>query len=340
MLLASGLPDAKLMGDHLMTFRLSCAAIALAAGVSSASATVIPSQPPFQPTPAYAQLPVGATSSRVALPSGSVIAVYNTGSNPAFVVLGNSSVVATASGDQVAPGGFLCQAVGSATYLAAIETAGTTSINISGGAGICAGSGGGGGGGGSLAFGAGATDSMTQRVTEASDSPTAPWANPLSTASLQRYTENTGNYTANTGWNNSGASTFFTFTNACRVNGGAVLIPEIDIYSSANPTTKLQGILWLFSSSIGTVIADNATFNIAAADFPNVTGPMQGIAFTLGSSQASGAANSAAAIVGTAYEAKCAAGTTSIYGMVQVVNAYAKANGETLTIKLRTIGIN
>ena len=46
----------------------------------------------FQPTPAYSQLSVGPTSSRVALPSGLVVIVYNTGANAAFVTLGNSTV--------------------------------------------------------------------------------------------------------------------------------------------------------------------------------------------------------------------------------------------------------
>src|SRR6202167_6826032 len=45
----------------------------------------------FQPTPSYAQLTVGATSARVALPSGSVVIVYNTGANSAFVTLGGST---------------------------------------------------------------------------------------------------------------------------------------------------------------------------------------------------------------------------------------------------------
>ena len=49
----------------------------------------------FSRRPAYSQLSVGAASARVALPSGSVVIVYNTGSNSAFVTLGNSSVTAT-----------------------------------------------------------------------------------------------------------------------------------------------------------------------------------------------------------------------------------------------------
>ena len=59
----------------------------------------------FQPTPAYAQLSVGATSSRVALPSGTVVIVYNTGANTAFVTLGNSTATATVGNDVIPAGG-------------------------------------------------------------------------------------------------------------------------------------------------------------------------------------------------------------------------------------------
>ena len=108
----------------------------------------------FQPTPAYSQLSVGATSSRVALPSGSVVIVYNTGANAAFVTLGTSTAAATVSNDVIPGGGWMAFTVGSNTFLAAIETAGTTSLNISGGSGLPTGAGGGssgGGGGGSNA---------------------------------------------------------------------------------------------------------------------------------------------------------------------------------------------
>jgi hypothetical protein len=102
----------------------------------------------FQPTPAYSQLSVGATSARATLPSGSVIIIYNTGANAAFVTLGNSSVTATTANDVIPAGGWMAFTVGTNTFLAAIETAGTTSLNISGGTGLPTGAGGGGGGGG------------------------------------------------------------------------------------------------------------------------------------------------------------------------------------------------
>lgn len=110
------------------------------------SGTVTASFSQFAPNGNYATLTVGASSTRVALPTGTTVAVYNTGSNAAFVQFGSGSVIATATNDQIAPGGFNCFAVGSNVDIAAIETTGATTLNISGGAGGCAGSGGGGGG--------------------------------------------------------------------------------------------------------------------------------------------------------------------------------------------------
>jgi hypothetical protein len=113
----------------------------------------------FQPTPSYASLSVGATSGRVALPSGTVVVIYNTGSNAAFVTLGGSSVVATAANDVIQPNSWMAFTVGSATYLAGIETAGATTLNLSGGSGLPTGAGGGGGGGGGSNASVGSTGS-------------------------------------------------------------------------------------------------------------------------------------------------------------------------------------
>jgi hypothetical protein len=134
----------------------------------------------FAPNANYSTpLAVGASSARTTLPSGggSTVAVYNVGANVAFVQLGSSSVSASTADDQVAPGGFLCLGVGSNTYIAAIETAGTTTLNISGGSGGCAGSGGGGGASGTVTANAGTNlntsalaTSVNQEVTVAGTS--------------------------------------------------------------------------------------------------------------------------------------------------------------------------
>jgi hypothetical protein len=174
-------------------------------------------------------------------------------------------------------------------------------------------------------------------TTKSPNSPDVPFAASIS-SSITR-SANTTTYTANTGWNN-GTPTFFSFTAACRVNGGQVLIPSIHIWSSANPTLKLTGYLWLFSAVPGTNVADDATFTIASADYANLTGNYGGFAFSLVNDQASGAANSGVSLTGVTYHGKCASGSTTITGMVQVGDAYVPASGEVLTVILDTIGLN
>jgi hypothetical protein len=111
----------------------------------------------FQPAASYSQLAVSASSARVALPIGVTVVVYNTGSNDAFVTLGNSLVTATIGSDVVKAGGWMAFAVpAGATNIAAITSSGATTLNLSGGAGLptgSAGTGAGGGGGGTVAQG-------------------------------------------------------------------------------------------------------------------------------------------------------------------------------------------
>ena len=90
----------------------------------------------FQPTPAYTSLSVSTTSSAVALPLGTMVVVYNTGFNTAFVTLGNSSAAATTSNDIIPPNGWMAFAVGPNTFLAAIAGSGTTTLTLSGGSGL------------------------------------------------------------------------------------------------------------------------------------------------------------------------------------------------------------
>ena len=65
------------------------------------------------------------------------------------MTLGNSTATATVGNDVIPAGGWMAFTVGPSAFLAAIETAGTTSsLNISGGSGMPTGASGGGGGGG------------------------------------------------------------------------------------------------------------------------------------------------------------------------------------------------
>jgi hypothetical protein len=109
----------------------------------------------FQPTPSYSTLTVAnGSSSRVAIPSGTVDIVYNTGSTAVSVLFGSSSVTATATNDIIQPNSWMAFTVPSgAADLAAWGLGGTSALVISGGSGLPTGAGGGsaGGGGGSNA---------------------------------------------------------------------------------------------------------------------------------------------------------------------------------------------
>ena len=71
------------------------------------------------------------TSSRVALPaSAAIVQVVNTGSTTAYVLLGNSSVVATTGNTAVAPGTGVTFTVGANVDIAGITASGSTTLDI------------------------------------------------------------------------------------------------------------------------------------------------------------------------------------------------------------------
>lgn len=104
-------------------------------------------------------LSVSNVSSNVALPTGATIEVDNVGSNGAFVFLGGNSVAATTAELYIPAGGTKWFTVGTNGYLAGITSSSTTTLNITGGSGLGAGSGGGLSGGSSSNASVGTTAS-------------------------------------------------------------------------------------------------------------------------------------------------------------------------------------
>ena len=100
----------------------------------------------FTPTPAYSVKTATTTSTAYPLPTGTVAIFYNTGSNAITVKLGSSSVSVTCDqADVIQPNSWMAFTVGTATYYAAIVSGGTSTIVVSGGAGMPTGAGGGSG---------------------------------------------------------------------------------------------------------------------------------------------------------------------------------------------------
>jgi len=93
----------------------------------------------FTPSGNYASpLSVSNSSTNVALPTNTgTVAVYNVGATAAYCVLGTSNAVtATTSDDYIPAGGAAGYTVGSNTYVACITASSTTTVNVSGGAGL------------------------------------------------------------------------------------------------------------------------------------------------------------------------------------------------------------
>ena len=105
---------------------------------------------PFAPNGNYTILNAGTASANVALPTGTVVEVFNTGTNLAYVNLGVGTLVAASTVEiPVSAGGWLGFAVGTNDHLAGITTTGTASLILAGGTGLPVGSAAGAGGGAS-----------------------------------------------------------------------------------------------------------------------------------------------------------------------------------------------
>lgn len=119
-------------------------------GSINVSGTITASLGAFNPV-GNATRSVSTTSANVALPTADpTVLVQNTGTSDAYIVMGiGSGTTATTSGTLIRAGSTYALNAGTATYLAAITSSGTTSLAITTGTGLpaLAGAGGGGSGG-------------------------------------------------------------------------------------------------------------------------------------------------------------------------------------------------
>jgi hypothetical protein len=100
----------------------------------------------FTPNGSVANLSVTSAGQNVALPSGTVIKVTNTGPNNAHIKLSVGAGSAATTDDVLVPGAAVGLTVGSNTYINAITASTeTASLNITGGSGLVSGYGGGSG---------------------------------------------------------------------------------------------------------------------------------------------------------------------------------------------------
>jgi hypothetical protein len=281
--------------------------------------------------------PISVTTSSAAtqLPSmGLELWACNTGTFDAYLGFGTANTVSVtvATGSWLRAGGCVAYdlyppgLVAPYTYVAAIGSGGSTTIYLEAGIGQPP-----------------LETSVVASGTISATQGTSPWVvSSYASGNTQSITRpaNTTQYTADTGWCSatSTCTGVFTFTSVCRAASQRANVQRISAWSSANQSTKLQAVLWLFSATPGTVISDDATFTIASSDYANLTGAKQGFAFTMVNNQASGAANAGADLYPSA-QITCDS-SNQVYGMVEVVNTYTPVSGEVLSIAIDTIGLN
>ena len=127
--------------------------------------------------------------------------------------------------------------------------------------------------------------------------------------------------------------TVLSFENITDKAQGAILIQEVLVTSSANESTLPKFNLWLFDAE-PTAINDNAAFTLTDAENNTVQAVI-----ALDSDNADTRAYTAtnnSRMEGTNRQRIIRLGTnTTLYGLLEVTNAYTPVSGETFTITLK-----
>jgi hypothetical protein len=154
-------------------------------------------------------------------------------------------------------------------------------------------------------------------------------------SSLQR-PNNSVTYTANTAIANAtGSATQLTFTNCARKNGYTGLITSVFMVDCQKATTLGQFELWLYDTSIGTVISDNATWAPVSGDLQNLVGIVPLNLSYVGNTGAGAVGNVVFEAPNLNIPYKCGAASTSLFGQLVVRNAYVPIPLELFIIRLQ-----
>lgn len=146
-------------------------------------------------------------------------------------------------------------------------------------------------------------------------------------------------YAANDAWSDStSAPTALTFTSVFRASGGTALITGLDVISSANKATALQGELWLFDTA-PTAINDNAAFTITDGEYETVVAKIPFVLDSPGNSAADASGNTGCFIDGLGILVT-GVSSANLTGLIKVINAYTPVAQEKLTFRLKAIRID
>lgn len=129
----------------------------------------------------------------------------------------------------------------------------------------------------------------------------------------------------------SGA-TVWTFPGFARASGLGGILQSAELIGSVAQTLKLDAELWLFDTAPATQ-NDNAVWNPSDAELEACVGF---IPFPTANWKTAGA-NGLIQADGIAKALQCAAGTTSLFGILVARNAYVPTSGEKWTVRLHCI---
>lgn len=145
-------------------------------------------------------------------------------------------------------------------------------------------------------------------------------------------------YVANDTWADSASAPTaggFALTGAARAGGGSGIITDLVVVSSNDPTTLLQGEVWIFDSAV-TAVNDNAAFALADADAVKLVGVVPfALVTTTGGSGTNSYAEAANLALGFS-----ASGAANLRFLIKVKNAYTPASAEALTVRVKIVQTN
>lgn len=158
------------------------------------------------------------------------------------------------------------------------------------------------------------------------------------TVSVTRPNDTTA-YTANDAWSDStSAPSALTFSSVARASGGTLIITGVEVISSANKATALQGELWLFDTA-PTVINDNAAFTITDGEYETKVAKIPFVLDSPGNSAADASGNTGCSVDGLSILVKCVS-SANLTGLIKVLNAYTPVAQEKLTFRLKVLRID
>lgn len=158
------------------------------------------------------------------------------------------------------------------------------------------------------------------------------------TTSVTRPADTTA-YTANDAMSDStSAPAAITFSSVARASGGTLFITGLEVISSANKATALQGELWLFDTA-PTAINDNAAFTITDAEYETKVAKIPFVLDSPGNSAADASGNTGCSVDGLSILTKCVS-SANLTALIKVINAYTPVSAEKITFRLKVLRID